>query len=191
MLRLVLTLRSPSSALTDHNLMSGAWQNTSAISRRDICPIHRIPNEILLHILWLGLPPFGEELPMRWDEFHRGSFLVRPYLVRIQLVCKLWRTLCISTPRFWTMVTWTDNDWVRCGEYNAEPATKSLNAFRLFLSRSKTLPIHVYLDSPYFWLTLYEEDNEGHIRSVSCAVSSELSCHAERVQSLYLAESTR
>lgn len=157
----------------------------------DRCVIDLIPNELLLHIFWFGLPPFGLDLPMVGYEAREGPRLVRSYLASMQRINKRWRALCTSAPQLWTSISWTKLDWERCVQYKAhdplESSLESLDAFRLFCSRSKSLPVHVYLETPYI-NCLDSHMVIAHTRAnlISTCVAIELERHAERVSSMHI-----
>lgn len=109
-------------------------------SSHHIPSINALPDELIAHIFLLGLPPIAEELECCMNS-QSVAVHTREYLASIFLVCKLWHSIMKSTPRLWTVIYWSQQevaDLASSLEYQSN--------MRSFASRSRGLPIHLYLE---------------------------------------------
>lgn len=132
--------------------------------------IHRLPNEVLSHIMCLGMPPsivLGDSSRVPSPQ---PALQLRAYLSNIIYVCRLWHLLAISTPGLWTMLYYDptqDQGWF-------------MNSFLTFLARSKNLPIFVHLENNDFRRRGFQTTTRMSI------ISEAIRQHSQRIESLVL-----
>lgn len=102
--------------------------------------MNTLPDELIAHTFLLGLPPLTDDLRSSHEKAARQT---RHYLGSIILVCKLWTSISMSTPRLWTVIYCGPNDPKSSFLLDGEAHWPHL---RSFLARSKDLPLHVSLD---------------------------------------------
>lgn len=115
--------------------------------KSDAIGIINLPNELISHILCLGLPHF--ETNWLFTQFDT-AIAIRSYRLRILLVCRVWTNIAMSTPLLWTFFFWRWVDWQR-------DRSEALPILRSHLERSRNLRMWILLDDP----TWYDEGRRG------------------------------
>lgn len=157
--------------------------------------INNLPIEIISHILWLGVPAHGIDVPFHYKydiQKHVSDIRrARGYLSIIQLVCQFWRTITVSNPHMWTMACWESSGWRAYGGWDVEIATESLTPFHNFLSRSKELDIDLTIEEPLEFSSKLEISQILHCDSVLASLLHSIYGNFGRVRSLHLHNPSR
>ncbi|KDQ21066.1 hypothetical protein BOTBODRAFT_327605 [Botryobasidium botryosum FD-172 SS1] len=112
--------------------------------RNQLCPIHRLPNEIMSLIFEISV-----------ISYHNRC----RHVFSIASVSRFWRTIALGTPRIWCRTEWPD--------YKSEKIVET------FLSRSKDVPLHITFNSAVEWFnpTPYFTHVSRHInRWKTCSI---------------------
>ncbi|KZP18927.1 hypothetical protein FIBSPDRAFT_955889 [Athelia psychrophila] len=88
-------------------------------------PIHHLPPELLVEILY-------QHTPSRYEDIRE-----RRKILALSHVCSHWRSVALSTPSLWTFI------YVQCMESNVH---RKLDCARAWLSRSLQLPLSIVLE---------------------------------------------
>lgn len=142
--------------------------------------MHKLPDELLTHIMCLALPCFESDDHISWSATASN---VHSYLGTLLFVCKLWNALALSTPCLWTLAYWGG----RNGEHTrTEEETAAW--FTTFLYRSKCLPIHVMIDYPppdTYYNRVRDDIHAKEWPGSKRVVKDALLMHSHRIQSFY------
>ena len=90
-------------------------------------PIHRLPNEIIAHIFFLGRPTSIHAIA--FDGSHK-------YPILLGSICQLWRQISRSSPRLWTYVLLRVPD---------SDITFGREMLRTFLELSRSLELYIMM----------------------------------------------
>lgn len=132
--------------------------------------INALPSELISHILYLGVPIFETD----WFSANNCTvFAIRSYLLRILLVCRLWKDTALSTPSLWIFCYWGSLDWQRDG-------LDIHQSLRSHLERSKSLPIWVVLDC----LDEFDEESRQVAIDAIATLRGILPMHRHRIHAL-------
>ncbi|KAL1699046.1 hypothetical protein EV121DRAFT_284378 [Schizophyllum commune] len=122
------------------------------INNSILAPVSKLPNEIMTFIFDLALA----------DVRVRDKNFGEPSLAR---VCRVWRTVALSTPQLWTEVNIPTD---------LEPPSKKV--ISTYMARSGQLPLHIFVDA-YMWQCLEIDEDEWKTAARVLRYVAQLSAH--------------
>ncbi|KAI5897230.1 uncharacterized protein SCHCODRAFT_02616952 [Schizophyllum commune H4-8] len=120
-----------------------------------LAPVLQLPHEILSLIF---------DLALTGVRIHDKNF-GEPCLTR---VCRVWRTVALSTPQLWTEVN-----------IPTDPEPPSKHAISTYVARSGQLPLHIFVDA-YMWQCMTIDEEEWKTAAEVLQYVAQLSMHRWR-----------